>query len=71
MRLLKLDQAAVNSFGFTCVQCRQRKDSQYGGYADLDGPSFSAYLCKDCGDRFPECHMLTDGPPADRLTTGQ
>jgi mono/diheme cytochrome c family protein len=50
MNLVRLRENAPNTFGFICAACHKFRDSKLGGYADLDGPSFKTFYCKECGD---------------------
>ena len=50
-------------FLYTCVGCRQQKDSSradlgHAPYADLDGEAFKAYYCTDCAQ--PRLAALED-----------
>jgi hypothetical protein len=72
MKLVRLVENAANSFGYTCPACHKFCDSKNGGYADLEGPPFHTFYCKNCGDAKTKTEMqrVPESPPTTGHTYG-
>ena len=54
-----------NGFTCVCVGCGRKLPPMEPRWADLDGPAFKAYFCKECGQKLEAGKFVADFPALD------